>query len=124
MRKTNGLKVSALAAVVLAGLLSACGEQEPDPERVAAWREDYCSDLAAWQRITHDPPEKGYGNEPALTAAAVISAAKVVDREHLDHAGSHILNDTAQAVSHDDRDAEGRVSAYCSAVGFETLMKY
>lgn len=54
----------------------------------------------------------------------MISAAKVVDREHLDHDGSHILNDTAQAVSHNDRNAEGRVSAYCSAVGFETLMKY
>ncbi|WP_369148921.1 hypothetical protein [Streptomyces sp. R44] len=52
------------------------------------------------------------------------SAAKVIDREHLDHEGSHILNDTSQAVSHHDRDAEKRVSAYCSAVGFETLMKY
>ncbi|MFF8808318.1 hypothetical protein [Streptomyces omiyaensis] len=110
--------------MLLAAVLSACGEQGPDPERVASWREDYCSDLAAWQRITHDPPVKGYGNEPVLTAAAVISAAKVIDREHLDHEGSHILNDTARAVSHQDREAEKRVSAYCDAVGFETLMKY
>ncbi|MER7541106.1 hypothetical protein ABTX77_41155 [Streptomyces sp. NPDC097704] len=124
MWNTNKRKMSALLAVVLTGSLSACGKQEPDPERVASWREDYCSDLSTWQRITHDPPEKGYGNEPVLTAAAVISAAKVIDREHLDHAGSHILYDTSQAVSHNDQDAEKRVSEYCAAVGFETLMKY
>ncbi|MCZ0983398.1 hypothetical protein O1L60_41970 [Streptomyces diastatochromogenes] len=53
-----------------------------------------------------------------------MSAAKVIYREHLDHAGSHILYDTSQAVSHDDQDAEKRVSEYCTAVGFETLMKY
>ncbi|MFI8369958.1 hypothetical protein [Streptomyces sp. NPDC085466] len=124
MRKTNKRKVSALLAVVLAGVLSACGAQEPDPERVASWREDYCWDLSTWQRITHDPPVKGYGNEPVLTAAAVISAAKVIDREHLDHEGSHVLHDTVEAVSHNDRDAEKRVSEYCAEVGFETLMKY
>ncbi|MFD4371267.1 hypothetical protein [Streptomyces sp. NPDC058486] len=92
MRRTNSRTASARAAVVLmvvlTAVLSGCGEQEPDPERVAAWREDYCSDLAAWQRVTHDPPEKGYGNEPVLTAAAVIAAAKVIDREHLDHDGT------------------------------------
>ena len=125
MRKTNGRKMPALAAVVLMGVLAACGEQEPDPERVAALREDYCTNLAAWQRLTHAPPAKGYDDAPAPTAAAVvISAAKVIDREHLDHEGSHILEDTSQAVSHNDQYAEGRVSAYCSAVGFETLMKY
>ncbi|MFD3532613.1 hypothetical protein [Streptomyces sp. NPDC058664] len=102
IRKTNGRKVPVLSAAILAGVLSACGEQDPDPKRVTSWREDYCWDLWAWQRITHDPPEKGYGNEPALTAAAVISAAKVIDREHLDHGGSHILNDASQAVSHDE----------------------
>ncbi|MFE7513513.1 hypothetical protein ACFU8I_20170, partial [Streptomyces sp. NPDC057540] len=32
--------------------------------------------------------------------------------------------DTAEAVSHNDQDAEKRVSEYCAAVGFETLMKY
>ncbi|MFE5594574.1 hypothetical protein [Streptomyces sp. NPDC056549] len=92
--------------VVLAGILPARGEQEPDPERVASWWEDYCWDLSTWQRITHAPPAKGYGNEPVLTAAAVISAAKVIDREQLDYAGSHILYDTVEAVSHNDRDAE------------------
>ncbi|MFB7512762.1 hypothetical protein [Streptomyces sp. NPDC056144] len=124
MRRTGRRKVSALLVVALTGLLSACGEQEPDPERVASWREDYCWDLWAWQRVTHDPPEKGYGNEPVITAAAVMSAAKVVDREHLDHAGSHILYDTSQAVAHGDQEAERRVSEYCAAVGFETLMDY
>ncbi|KQX59059.1 MULTISPECIES: hypothetical protein [unclassified Streptomyces] len=124
MRRTNGPKALVVAALVLTGLLSACGAREPDPEQAAAWREDYCTRLSAWQRFAHDPAVRDNDDDPGLMAAAVLSAAKVVDREHLDHEGSHVLDDTAQAVAHDDRDAEGRVSAYCSAVGFETLMKY
>ncbi|MFH8725517.1 hypothetical protein [Streptomyces termitum] len=124
MRGTRGGPAALLLAAALVGALAGCGAQEPDPEDVAAWREDYCQDLYLWQRLAHDPPEKGYGNDLVLAASAVVTAAKVLDRHHLDHGGSHVLRDTGDAVSANDRYAEGRISAYCSAVGFETLMKY
>jgi hypothetical protein len=60
-------------------------------------------------------------DDAEVSAYAAVAAAKMLDREGLDHDGSHILNDTAAAVD-GDTGAESRAVSYCSDSGFETLV--
>ncbi|WP_137988957.1 hypothetical protein [Streptomyces vilmorinianum] len=89
-----------------------------DPEQAKAWQRDYCTKLGSWQKARN-------ATDPSVEAAgyAAIAVAKVLDREHLDHDGSHVLDDTARAVTAGDGEAEGRAVAYCGSSGFETLVR-
>ncbi|GGX86783.1 hypothetical protein [Streptomyces minutiscleroticus] len=103
------------AAVVVIGVIGGCSSPHA-PGRSDERERSYCTGLGAWQ----DARRAADGSAEAAGDAA-LAAAKVLDREGLDHDGSHVLRDTAAAVG-GDAGAESRVVSYCDATGFETLV--
>ncbi|WP_320779950.1 hypothetical protein [Streptomyces sp. CRN 30] len=106
-------------AVAVAGVLGVCltGCSGTDSAVAHDRRETYCGRLGAWQQARN----AGDGGD-GIAGIAVVAASKPLDRDRLDTGGSHVLTDTALAVEGDPQ-AEGRVVAYCDAVGFETLTR-
>ncbi|MFB6960182.1 hypothetical protein ACFCYB_24950 [Streptomyces sp. NPDC056309] len=123
----------AVTAVMVVGLMSGCSSD--DSAQAERWRQNYCARLGAWQDVrvamaadaeSTEPGDEGMDPSPELDNAgiaghAAIVAAKVLDREGLDRAGGHILDDTVMAVG-GDPGAEARATSYCDASGFETLV--
>ncbi|MFH9550985.1 hypothetical protein [Streptomyces sp. NPDC017435] len=113
--------------------MSSCSSD--DPAQAKEWQRDFCTKLGSWQDAKHattasvadddasdgqnvQSPEFG---DTESAAHAVIGASKRLDREGLEQGGSHILDDTVNAVGGDIR-AEGRAVSYCDSSGFETLV--
>ena len=135
--RSNTLRRKAAAMIpVLATstLLAACSSY--DPKHAAALQRDYCVKLAAW-RTARDAmlasassvdasdwtnihwPEADQADEAGSKA---MDAAKVLDREDLDHLDSHILDDTEKAVIDRNAVAEARATNYCAESGFGDLV--
>ncbi|MFI2409779.1 hypothetical protein [Streptomyces sp. NPDC018947] len=102
-------------AVLLAGACLLSGCSSGDDGRDDETRQHYCSRLGTWQDM------KARAEDAGIAGYAAVAAAKRIDKEGLDRAGSHVLDDTALAVD-GDPDAEGRVARYCSDAGFETMV--
>ncbi|MEU2619472.1 hypothetical protein ABZ642_15135 [Streptomyces sp. NPDC007157] len=126
--------VGRVAAVVVAAvLMSGCSSD--DPAQAKEWQQDYCTKLGSWQDAAHATTtneadaDTGDGQgvqspEPDNTewaGHAVIEASKRLDRADLEHGGTHILDDTVNAVR-GDAGAEGRAVSYCDSSGFEALV--
>ncbi|WP_282082558.1 hypothetical protein [Streptomyces tendae] len=113
--------------------MSSCSSD--DPAQAKAWQRDFCAKLGSWQDARHATTasvadddagvgQKGQSfefDDTESAARAVIDASNRLDREGLEQGGSHILDDTVNAVGGDIR-AEGRAVSYCDSSGFETLV--
>ncbi|WP_326777667.1 hypothetical protein [Streptomyces sp. NBC_01445] len=110
--------MTAAAVVALClGLTGGCSfGDSTDPKKAAAQQQRFCAQFGQWQQddATHDVD--------SVSAQMVVDAAKVLDREHLDTKGSHILRDTEEAVVHHIHYSAVRVTAYCDRAGFEMLV--
>ncbi|MFD6226887.1 hypothetical protein ACFWFZ_08400 [Streptomyces sp. NPDC060232] len=121
---------------VLAASTLATSCSSYDPAQASAWQRDYCVKLAVWQRARNamlssagsvhasdwrniEWPEYDRAEEAGSEA---INAAKILDRENLDHASGHIFDDTEKAVIDRNADAEARAATYCSGSGFGDLL--
>ena len=109
----------AAAAVVVAVLVSSCSSD--DPVQAKEWQRDYCTKLGSWQDAKHatitsvadaDASDGQNVQSPEFDNArsagqVVIDASKRLDRKGIENGGSHILDDTVNAVGGDIA-AEGR----------------
>lgn len=132
-RRATRRIVRAATAVAVAGLMSGCSSD--DPARAKEWQRVYCTRLGSWQdardALTASTGDAGANDARAARSPefrdaenaghAAVAASRVLDREGLDHAGGHLVEDTARAVG-GDTEAEGRATSYCSGSGFETLV--
>lgn len=128
--------ISALLPVLAASTLAtSCSSY--DPAQASAWQRDYCVKLAAWQGARNAMLSSA-GSVDASdwrniewaeydraeeAGSEAINAAKILDRENLDHASSYIFDDTEKAVIDRNADAEARAATYCSGSGFGDLLK-
>ncbi|MFH9428062.1 hypothetical protein ACH4JZ_07205 [Streptomyces sp. NPDC017615] len=122
----------AAALAVAAVLMSGCSSE--DPAQAKAWQQDYCTKLGAWQDLAHatrnSEADAGDGqgvespdvDDTDSAGQAVIDASKRLDRAGLEHGGTRVLDDTADAVG-GDVGAEIRAVYYCDSSGFETLVR-
>ncbi|MGV9318405.1 hypothetical protein [Streptomyces sp. NPDC003660] len=114
----------AAVLVVAAVLMSGCSSD--DPAQAEEWRRDYCTKLGSWQDMAHAGDGQGGESSAADDAAsaghAVVDASKRLDRAGLEQGGTHILDDTVDAVG-GDIGAESRAVSYCDDSGFETLVR-
>ncbi len=123
----------AAAVVVAAVVMSGCSSD--DPAQAQEWQRDYCTKLGSWQDAAHatttSEADADAGDGQSVQSPefdntesaghAVIEASKRLDRAGLEHGGTHILDDTVNAVG-GDTGAEGRAVSYCDSSGFETLV--
>ncbi|MFD4338019.1 hypothetical protein ACFWPP_12640 [Streptomyces anulatus] len=134
-RKTTRRTVAAIPILATSVLLTSCSSY--DPVQASAWQRDYCVKLAAWQSARDvmlatagsvdasdwqkiQWPEYDRAEEAGSDA---IDAAQILDRENLDHASSHIRDDTERAVIDRNAEAEARAASYCSGSGFGDLVR-
>ncbi|MEV7383513.1 hypothetical protein [Streptomyces lydicus] len=115
----------AATLVVAAVMMSGCSSD--DPALAKEWQQDYCTKLGSWQDMAHATTSSESAGSPDLGGTesaghAVIDASKRLDRAGLEHGGTHILDDTADAVS-GDIGAESRAVSYCDDSGFESLVR-
>ncbi|WAZ26818.1 hypothetical protein STRCI_008465 [Streptomyces cinnabarinus] len=127
----------AAAIPVLAASTLVTGCSSYDPAQASAWQRDYCVKLAAWQSARDTMVSSAGGVDASdwqkiewpeydraeEAGSEAIDAAQVLDRENLDHASSHIFDDTEKAVIDRNADAEARAVIYCSGSGFEDLVQ-
>ena len=114
-----GLRV--VAVVLAAGATAGCSsEAEPSP-MAEEWRRDYCTKLGSWQDVRDGRIRPGTDPDPAALGQLAVLAAGVLEREGLQPAGGHLVDDTKMAVLGDGV-AEGRAVTYCGEAGFETLV--
>ncbi|MCX5443777.1 MULTISPECIES: hypothetical protein [unclassified Streptomyces] len=114
--------VLALVAVV-AGCSSSEGRDE---ERLTTQRENYCTQLGAWQEArnaagTDTPEPSGYDEVGAVAQDAFLAMRPLRD-EPVD-GGRTLAEATVAAMNNRDSEAEGRVVQYCDDVGFEMLTR-
>ncbi|MDT6985448.1 hypothetical protein ACFSUJ_32735 [Streptomyces lusitanus] len=123
----------AAIVVVAAVLMSGCSSD--DPARAEERQRDYCTKLGTWQDTAHATTtgeadgeagggHGGQSSEFDNTESAghvLIEAAKRLERAGLEDGGTHIVDDTVNAVD-GDIGAEGRAVSYCDSSGFETLV--
>lgn len=128
MQHSGGITraVQRAAAVVVAGvLMSGCSSD--DPAQAQEWQRDYCTKLGSWQDAAHATTtgeadaDAGGDAGGGQSGHALVEASKRLDRAGLEHGGTHILDDTVNAVS-GDIGAERRAVSYCDSSGFETLV--
>ncbi|MFI8346933.1 hypothetical protein [Streptomyces sp. NPDC085596] len=124
----------AAALVVAAVLMSGCSSD--DPAQAKEWQRDYCTKLRSWQDMAHattgseadaDAGDGQSARSPDFddtdsAGHSVIDASKRLDRAGLEHGGTHILDDTVDAVG-GNIGAESRAVSYCDSSGFETLVR-
>lgn len=123
----------AAAVVIAAVLMSGCSSD--DPAQAKEWQRDHCTKLGSWQDAAHSTtareadadagdgqsvPSPGFDTTESA-GHAVVEASKRLDQAGLEHGGTHILDDTVNAVG-GDAGAEGRAVSYCDSSGFETLV--
>lgn len=114
--------VAVLALVVVAGCSSSEGKDE---ERLTAQRENYCTQLGAWQEARNaagtDTPESGYDEVGAVAQDAFLAMRPL--RDEPVGGGRTLAEATVAAMNNSDAEAEGRLVQYCGDVGFEMLTR-
>ncbi|WP_261953823.1 hypothetical protein [Streptomyces nigrescens] len=103
-----------------------------DPAQAKERQRDYCTKLGSWQDAKHavatsaahaDSSDAQNARHDIAESAghAVVDASKRLAQEGLEQGGSHIFDDTVNAVG-GDTGAESRAVSYCDSSGFETLV--
>jgi len=123
--------VRVLKAVVpvlaLVAVTAGCSSSEGrDEERLTAQRENYCTQLGAWQKArnaagTDTPEPSGYDEVGAVAQNAFLAMRPL--RDETVGGGRTLAEATVAAMNNSDSEAEGRVVRYCDDVGFETLTR-
>lgn len=123
--------VRVLKAVVpvlaLVAVTAGCSSSEgKDEQRLTAQRENYCTQLGAWQKArnaagTDTPESSGYDEVGAVAQDAFLAMRPL--RDETVGGGRTLAEATVAAMSNSDSEAEGRVVQYCGDVGFETLTR-
>ncbi|MFE7009728.1 hypothetical protein ACFVAQ_04425 [Streptomyces sp. NPDC057651] len=89
------------AVALCLGLITGCSFGDgSDPKRAAAQQQRFCAQFGQWQQDIDTP------DADSVSGQMAIDAAKVLDREHLDTGGSHILRDTEAAVMYRMQDRQ------------------
>ncbi|MGC5005298.1 hypothetical protein [Streptomyces sp. DT203] len=116
--------VPVLALVTVA---AGCSSSEAkDEERLTAQRENYCTQLGAWQKArnaagTDTPESSGYDEVGAVAQDAFLAMRPL--RDETVGGGRTLAEATVAAMNNSDSEAEGRIVQYCGDVGFETLTR-
>ncbi|MGY4916231.1 hypothetical protein ACWD9K_13615 [Streptomyces sp. 900116325] len=113
--------------LVLPLVVAGCSSSEgKDAQRLTAQRENYCTQLGAWQRARNaagaDTPESSGYDEVGAVAQDAFLAMRPLRDEPVD-GGRTLAEATVAAMNNGDSEAEGRVVQYCEDVGFETLTR-
>ncbi|PSM45370.1 hypothetical protein C6Y14_01455 [Streptomyces dioscori] len=108
---------------LLAGCSSAGGEDE---ERLTAQRENYCTQLGAWQRARNaartDTSDSAGDDEAGTVARDAFLAMRPLQDETVGR-GRTLAEATVAAMENRDSEAEQRIVEYCADAGFETLTR-
>ncbi|MBQ0846931.1 hypothetical protein J8N05_01675 [Streptomyces sp. BH-SS-21] len=116
--------VLALMAVAVAVAMAGCSSSESkDEQRLTAQRENYCTQLGAWQKARDAARTDASGDDGTDTVARDALLALEPLRDETVGQGRTLAEATAAAMNNADSDAEGRLVQYCDAAGFETLMR-
>lgn len=112
--------------LALVAVAAGCSSSEGrDAERLTAQRENYCTQLGAWQEARNaagtDTPKSGYDDVGAVAQDAFLAMRPL--RDEPVGGGRTLAEATVAAMNNRDSEAEGRVVQYCGDVGFETLTR-
>ncbi|WP_329157001.1 hypothetical protein OHB49_00650 [Streptomyces sp. NBC_01717] len=116
-----------VAVLALVAVAAGCSSSEgEDEERLTAQRENYCTQLGAWQKArnaaaTDTPESSGYDVVGAVTQDAFLAMRPL--RDEPVGGGRTLAEATVAAMKNSDSEAEGRVVQYCGGVGFEALTR-
>ncbi|WP_225890826.1 hypothetical protein [Streptomyces dioscori] len=117
------LAVLVALPALLAGCSSAGGEDE---ERLTAQRENYCTQLGAWQRARNaartDTSDSAGDDEAGTVARDAFLAMRPLQDETVGR-GRTLAEATVAAMENRDSEAEQRIVEYCADAGFETLTR-
>lgn len=114
-------------ALALVAVTAGCSSSEGgDEQRLTAQRENYCTQLGAWQEArnaagTDTPGPSGYDVVGAVAQDAFLAMRPL--RDETVGGGRTLAEATVAAMNNSDSEAEGRVVQYCDDVGFETLTR-
>lgn len=123
MRMLEAVVLVLALAAVTAGCSSSEGEDE---ERLTGLRENYCTQLGAWQKARNaagadTPDSSGYDEVGAVAQDAFLAMRPL--RDETVGEGRALAEATVAAMNNGDSEAEGRVVRYCADAGFETLTR-
>ncbi|MCX5315882.1 hypothetical protein [Streptomyces sp. NBC_00154] len=116
-----------VAVLALVAVAAGCSSSEgEDEERLTAQRENYCTQLRAWQEArnaagTDTAESSGYDEVGAVTQDAFLAMRPL--RDEPVGGGRTLAEATVAAMNNSDAEAEGRVVQYCGDVGFEALTR-
>ncbi len=121
---------TAVPVVVLLALLAGCSSTDgEDEERLTAQRENYCTQLGAWQKARNaasadaaDAADAAGDDEAGTVARDAFLAMRPLKDEPVGQ-GRTLAEATVAAMSNSDSEAEQRVVEYCGDMGFETLTR-
>ncbi|WP_031014025.1 hypothetical protein [Streptomyces sp. NRRL F-5727] len=123
------MRVHRIVVPVLAVMAVATGcsssEDGADRQRSTESRQLYCTALGVWQDASRaegaKTPDSAAYQKIGPAAENVYAATRPLRDEHVT-GGRTLAEETSLAVRLGDVEAEGRVSDYCQAAGFETLL--
>ncbi|MFC8006771.1 hypothetical protein ACFUCH_12505 [Streptomyces olivaceus] len=115
--------------LVLVVVTAGCSSSEGgDEQRLTSQRENYCTQLGAWQKArnaagtgTGTPESSGYDEVGAVAQDAFLAVRPL--RDETVGGGRTLAEATVAAMNNSDSEAERRVVQYCDDVGFETLTR-
>ncbi|UPZ26792.1 hypothetical protein MUK60_02590 [Streptomyces sp. LRE541] len=121
---------TAVPVVVLLALLAGCSSTDgEDEERLTAQRENYCTQLGAWQKARNaastdaaDAADSAGDDEAGTVARDAFLAMRPLKDESVGQ-GRTLAEATVAAMSNSDSEAEQRVVEYCGDMAFETLTR-
>ncbi|MCW8096345.1 hypothetical protein [Streptomyces tauricus] len=121
---------TAVPVLVLLALLAGCSSTDgEDEERLTVQRENYCTQLGAWQKArnaastdTADSADSAGDDEVGTVARDAFVAMRPLKDESVGQ-GRTLAEATVAAMSNSDSEAERRVVEYCGDMGFETLTR-
>ncbi|MFE1794843.1 hypothetical protein ACFW9L_01610 [Streptomyces sp. NPDC059517] len=123
--------VPVLAALMaLMALMAGCSSSDgEDEKRLTAQRENYCTQLGAWQSARNaartdasDSADPSGDDEIGTVARDAFLAMRPLKEESLGQ-GRTLAEATVAAMSNSDSEAEQRLVEYCGDAGFETLTR-
>lgn len=113
--------------LALVAVAAGCSSSEgKDEQWLTAQRENYCSQLGAWQKARNAAETDASDASEYDEVGAVVQDAFLAMRPLRDESvgeGRTLSEATVAAMNNSDSEAEGRVVQYCGDVGFETLTR-
>ncbi|MFH8462586.1 hypothetical protein [Streptomyces sp. NPDC017991] len=127
MVRAHRAAVPVLVLLPLLALLAGCSSSDGrDEERLTAQRENYCTQLGAWQRARDtartDTSDQAGDDEAGTVARDAFLAMRPLQDETVGQ-GRTLAEATVAAMNNSDSEAEQRIVEYCADMGFETLTR-